>query len=518
MHAQAGIDHVYQNGERGQSLMVETIGGGAGWLDYDGDGHWDLYLNQGGDPTAAADDRQPNDALFRNRGDGTFENVTEQAGIHEFGYGQGVAIGDYDNDGFDDIYVTNVGGNTLFHNEGDGTFREVTAVAGVRGGRWSVSAAWADLDQDGLLDLYVCNYVQYDPKHPTDCRNSRGELRMCDPKDVEPSPDECYMNQGDGTFQPEARRRGLFGPSNKSLGVAVADFNNDGLPDVYVCNDTTPNYLFLNDGHGVFRESALVQGCAVGGDGASHASMGVAVGDYDGNGFLDIYVADFYEEPNTLYRNLGPEGFQDVTGLVGLYELTYLRLGFGNVMADFNQDGRMDIFTTNGHIYNFPGNPLYKQLPQLLTFTGTRWIDCGPEAGEFFQGKYVGRAAATCDYDDDGDLDLVVVHENSPTALLRNESERGHWLKFFFRGRASNRRGIGCRVTVTAGTVHSMQELCGGTSFACSHQPTLIFGLGEYSGPCSAVVRWPSGQVQTLSDLSVDRTVFVDEPASAAEK
>ncbi|MFH1921658.1 MAG: VCBS repeat-containing protein [Planctomycetota bacterium] len=401
VHEEAGLEHVYLNGERGQCLMVETIGAGAGWLDYDADGHWDLYLTQGGDPTVDADATQPHDALFRNLGDGTFQDVTAQAAIAEFRYSQAVAVGDYDNDGFDDVYVTNVGRNTLYHNQGDGTFLDVTESAGVGDERWSASAAWADLDLDGDLDLYVCNYCVYDPKHPMDCRNDQGEHRVCHPRNVEPWPDECYINRGDGTFSAEAAERGLFGDGNRALGVAVADFNNDGLPDIYVTNDTTANFLFVNQGDGMFQEMGTFLGCAVDRNGGFQASMGVAVNDFDHNGCLDLYVTHFYRESNTLYRNYGEGGFQDETGLLGLHSPTLLRLAFGTVMADFNLDGRQELFVTTGHIENFPGNPLHRMSPQIFAFDGNRWSEGSEEAGEFFQRKYVVCVAegTFCDFD-----------------------------------------------------------------------------------------------------------------------
>lgn len=511
VHQEAGVEHVYLNGERGQCLLMETTGAGAGWLDYDADGHWDLYLNQGGDATVDADETQPHDKLFRNLGDGTFRDVTREAGIVEFRYSQAVAVGDYDNDGFDDVYVTNVGRNTLFHNQGDGTFLDVTEQAGVGDERWSASAAWADLDLDGDLDLYVANYCVYDPKDPGLCRNDQGELRTCHPRNVPAWPDECYINRGDGTFSAEAKKRGLVAPSARGLGVAVADFNNDGWPDVYVTNDTTANFLFVNQGHGTFEEMGMVSGCAVDSGGSGQASMGVAVNDFDHNGCLDLYVCHFYRESNTLYRNYGQGSFQDETGLLGLHAPTLLRLTFGAVMADFNRDGQMDIVTTTGHIDNHPGNPLHRMAPQVFTFDGKRWGECSEEAGEFFQGKYVGRAVAACDYDEDGDLDLLVAHENSPAALLRNESHGGHWLKFSMRGRESNRRGIGSRITVKAGRSTYMQELCGGTSYAASHQPALIFGLGQWERPCTVTIRWPGGRVQTLEDVHVDQALTLDE-------
>ena len=499
-------------GESGRCLMVETVGAGAGWLDYDADGHWDLYLNQGGDATLEPDDRQPNDALFRNLGDGTFQNVTDWAGIVERGYSQAVAVGDYDNDGFDDVYVTNLRRNTLFHNLGDGTFLEVTERAGVGDERWSVSAAWGDIDLDGDLDLYVANYCIYDSKNPPVCQNDKGEDGVCHPRNVPAWPDECFINQGDGTFSPEARQRGLVGENDRSLGVAIADFNNDGWPDIFVTNDTTANYLFINQGDGRFQEQATVLGCAADRDGAFQANMGVTVGDFDGNGFLDVYITHFYLESNTLYRNYGEVGFQDETGMLGLHAPTLDQLGFGVLMADYNQDGYQELFITNGHIDNHQSNPVYRMKPQLFAYNGRRWQECSQEAGEFFQHKYVGRAVAGCDYDEDGDLDLVVGHENTPAALLRNDSQRGHWLKFLFRGRRSNRRGINVRVTVQAGPARYLQELCGGTSFAATHQPVLIFGLGQWQQPCTVDVRWPSGAVQTLHEVGVDQTLVLDEP------
>ena len=512
VHESAGIRHVYENGARGESLMVESIGGGAGWLDYDADGLPDLYLTQGGDSTVDDVSDQPIDRLYRNLGDAQLLDVTMQAGLEENSYSQGVAIGDFDADGFDDLYVTNVGRNTLYHNQGDGTFADITDQAGVGDERWSSSAAWADLDLDGDLDLYVCNYVQYDPLHPLPCRNAQGEARICHPRDVEHWPDECYINQGNGTFTAEAKARGLWGPGNKALGVAIADFNNDALPDIYVANDTTPNFLFINQGQGVFVESALQLGCAVDRNGLSQASMGLAVGDYDRNGWLDIYSTHFHQESNTLYRNLGHSGFDDVTGLVGLHQPTLAFLAFGVVMCDFDQNGTLELIVANGHIENFPGNPLYQMTPQLFSYDGVRWNECSATAGDFFQQKRVARGVAAADYDGDGDADVAMVHQGAPAALLRNDSERGHWLNFRFIGRGGNRRGVGARVTVKAQGQTWIQELCGGTSYASSQEPKLFFGLGTASGPCEVTIRWPLGKVQTLAHVQLDQALVLAEP------
>ena len=518
--AARGLEHVYRNGEAGGSLMVEAIGGGVGWLDFDRDGLWDLYFNQGGDPAVVDRTNQPFDRLFRRlppSAGGRFIDVTAACQIHETGYGQGVAVGDFDDDGFDDVYVTNVGANTLYRNLGDGTFLDSTAAAGVGDERWSSSAAWADLDGDGDLDLYVCNYVRYDPFHPKDCRNVKGEPRICHPRDVEHWPDECYENLGDGSFRPVAAAWGLFGPGNKALGVAVADFTNDGLPDIYVANDTTPNFLFVNegkraDGEMQFRESATLLGCAVDRNGMAQASMGLAVGDYDDNGWLDVYSTHFYDESNTLYRNLGASGFEDVTGLVGLHEPTLPRLGFGTAMADFNADGRQDLIIANGHVENYPGNPLLKMKAQLFSFNGKRFKDCSSAAGPYFEEKLVGRGVALADSDGDGDLDVAIAHQNSPAALLENRSAAGHWLTFQFIGERSNRRGIGARVTVTSGDRTWIRELCGGSSYASTHQPLLAVGLGDRGGPCTVEVRWPSGATQRLEGTAVDQALVLREP------
>jgi len=511
-----GLGFTYENGEAGASLMVEAIGGGAGWLDVDRDGHWDCYLVQGGDPTVRERSGQPGDQLFQNIAGRAFTDVSSAAGIDQRGYGQGVAVADYDNDGFDDIYVTNVGPNVLLRNMGDGSFVDVTMEAGVGGNCWSSSAAWADLDADGDLDLYVCHYLAYDPLAPIDCRNARGEPRICHPRDIDPVPDACYLNQGNGRFQEAAADLGLVGPGNKALGVAIADFTGDARPDVYVANDTEANFLFVGQPEGGFVESALALGCAVDRNGRTQASMGVAVGDYDADHHDDLYVTHFYDESNTLYHSLGSAGFEDATGLTGLHGLTLPRLGFGTVMADFNADGFMELLIANGHIENFPGNPLLKMRPQLLAWTGHRWQDCSAAAGGFFSEKQVGRGVATADFDNDGDLDAVVVHQNTPLALLENQTSGSHWLAVECVGRQSNRRGIGCRILVDSGNRQLVQQLCGGTSYASSHQPRGSFGLAEDAGPCRVVIQWPSGVRQQFADVPVDQLLTAVEPRQPA--
>ncbi len=507
-----GISHGYENGASGRVLIHETIGAGVGWLDYDNDGRWDLFANQGGDATVETSNTPPLDSLFQNVGSG-FRSVAESTRIVEGNYSQGVAVADFDNDGFDDLYITNLGENTLWHNCGDGTFQEMGRVAGVADPLWSTSAAWGDLDHDGDLDLYVCNYIDFDPRHPLACTDARGQPALCNIASFAPTPDACYMNHGDGTFVNEASTRGLFGPGNRALGVAICDFNRDGWTDIYVANDTTPNFLFVNRGLAQFEDQAPLLGCAVDRIGATQGSMGLAIGDFDRNGYQDIYCTNFYEESNTLYANDGPSGFRDVTGIVGLHSATLGLLGFGTVMQDFDGDGQLDLLVANGHVDHAPANQgNFQMIPQLFVQHGSRWQSVGPAAGEYFKKKFIGRGVATADFDGDGDLDIAILNQSQPLSLLRNDSQVVNYLCTSFVGRHSNRRGIGCRVTVHNGEATVTQELCGGTSYASSHQPTLYFGLGEWSEVDKVVVEWPSGVSQTFSPVTINQELKCVEP------
>jgi len=514
VHDELGLNFVFDNGKSRARLMLESTSGGVGWLDYDGDGWWDLYLPQGGNPfTQDEPQRSSNDELYANREGRQFVRVTNQAGLRDVEFGHGVAIGDFDNDGFDDIYVTNVGPDILYHNAGDGTFREVTQQAGIHCPAWSSSAAWADLDLDGDLDLYVCTYVDYDPRHPHACLTDEGTPGICHPDNLGDVPDQCYFNLGDGTFEEVARERGFVGPGSKSLGVAIADFNGDRLPDVFVANDTAANHLFLNVGDAHFEERAIAMGCAMSGQGHYQANMGVGFGDYDENGFPDLYSTTFTKDSNTLFANFGPSGFEDVTRKTNLHVPTLPYLGFGTVMSDFDHNGRQELFIANGHIDDWRdrNGDLWYMPAQLFTFNGSAWDECGPIAGPYFQKFWLGRGVASADFDEDGDLDLAVVHQNDPIGLLRNDSDKGHYLKFRFIGQQSNRRGIGVRVTVTQAGRRLVQQLPGGTSYCASHQPVLFFGLGESSELCQITVDWPNGRQQTMTGMDVDRRLVVDE-------
>ncbi|AMV18768.1 CRTAC1 family protein [Planctomyces sp. SH-PL14] len=509
-----GVSFRYDTGRSSRRLMVEATGGGAGWVDFDRDGWCDLFFCQGGDPAAADLSTQPTDRLFRSLGGTRFVDVTVPATLIEQQYGQGVAVADYDEDGFDDILVTNVGPESLFRNLGDGTFEERAAAAGVGSRRWSSSAAWGDLDGDGDLDLYLCNYLDYDPRNPLLCLSSTGEPGTCHPEEVPPSLSECYFNQGDGRFTEEAGERGLTGSATKALGVIITDFDGDGRPDVFVANDTTANHFFANRGEGRFEEVAGQVGCATNALGQYQANMGMAFGDYDHSGTPDVYITHFTDDSDTLFRNLGAAGFEDVTRREGLHEPTLPYLGFGAVMADYDCNGEQDIFVANGHIDDWRevnGDPWH--MPSLLfSYDGVgRWHDRTADAGPYLKLPRLGRAVASADFDADGDLDLAVVNQDDDVAILRNDSSRGHWLKVRLLGRHSNRSAIGAKVTVKASDRSYVQHLAGGTSYCSAHQPLLAFGLAEHSGPVDLRIVWPDGGIEERSGVAVDGEVVLVE-------
>ena len=514
--AQTGLIFTYSNGSEGRRLMTEGTGGGCGWLDFDRDGNWDLYLGQGGVADADITDIQPSDQLYRNV-QGHFVDVSRAAGIIETLYGQGVAVGDFDNDGFDDVFVTNVGGNTLWHNDGDGTFRTLPDWSDTAWQGWSTTAAWADLDLDGDLDLYVCNYCDFSPRSPVICRNSAGKTVQCQPNQVDPVPDHFFENRGNGQFRECAAERGLFGAGNRALGVVVADVVGDQRPEVIVANDATANFLFVEQQPGLYVDLASHYGCALDANGRAQANMGIAIGDYDRNGLLDLYITHFEGEWNTLYANDGESGFHDASAETNAVEMTLPWVGFGVVWQDFDQDGDDELFVSNGHIDDLGRARILAMPPQLLTFDGRRWNDVSSEAGSYFGQLHVGRAAAEADFDGDGDVDIAVVHQNTPVELLENQSERGHWLAIEFIGRKANRRGIGARVTLKQQGKTSVQELAGGVGYCSSRQPRLFFGLGQLTVPCDIQIRWPGGKLQDLSNISVDQLVRIVEPMSEGE-
>ena len=514
VQSELGLNFTYRTGSTGQFLMVESIGGGGGWLDYDRDGEWDLYLCQGGDPTDRAAS-QPCDGLFRQQPGRGFRDVTTATRVSRRAYGQGISVADFDDDGFDDLFVANYGPNSLWRNSGDGTFEDVAAEAGVDDRHWSTSTAWGDLDGDGDLDLYVANYADYDVLNPRICTGCAGVRSVCDPLEVGFQSDVCYENLGDGQFRDVTTAWGFDGTEDRSLGVVILDFDDNGRADVFVANDVTANFLYLNHGPADFRESGVVAGVAMNTAGDYQASMGVAVGDYDADGRADLYCTHFTDDSNTLYRNLGAGSFEDVTRFVGLHQPTLPYLAFGTVFDDFNSDGRLDVVIANGHIADWRSQgEKWKMRPQMFTWTGTEFVELHAEIGPYFGVDWLGRAIAKADYDRDGDMDLLVVHQDDPTVLFKERlGSRGVAAGQLYRPalespwhrRASDR-------AASAGRAVQTGWLAGGTSYCAAHEPTVHFGLGDLEGPCELTVDWPSGHSQSLTGVALNQQLTVMEP------
>lgn len=520
--AEAGIDFRHVNGAVGDYHLPETIGSGGAFFDYDSDGDFDLYLVNSGDLTGDVSEGSHKSILYRNNGNGTFADVTDTAGVGNAGnYGMGAACGDYDNDGDPDLYLTNFGANVLYRNNGDGTFTDVTETAGVGDALWGSSAIFFDYDRDSYLDLYVVNYLRYSLDVSYRPCGVHGIRTHCHPKNFDGAPDRLYRNNGDGTFTDATQAAGLgdiSGPhSGKGLGVVAADFNNDGEPDLYVANDDTPNYLFYNNGDGTFSEMGLLAGCAFSFDGVAQAGMGVDAGDFNGDGYLDIFVTNLSHETNALYRNNGDGTFSDVVYEANLGKESYLFVGFGTRFFDYDNDGHSDIFIANGHIIEAIAQVTdvltYAQRNQLFHNNGDgTFAEVSFESGAYFRREGVSRGAIFGDYDNDGDVDIVVTQSNQPAELLRNDGgNRRNWVRIKLVGVVSNRDGIGARVTATVGSQSQMQEVRTGLSYLCSSDPRVLFGLGDFTRINRLEIRWPSGIVQVLKDLEVNREIVVVE-------
>ena len=530
-HSQAGVEFQYRNGAAGSKYILETLGGGVAALDFDGDGWPDLYFTQGCplpvDPhrnETGRDETQRDktsrdepwrDRLFQNL-NGSFRDVTETAGLGDTQYSQGCSGADFDNDGFVDLAVANFGTNVLYHNNGDGTFTDVTAAAGIVGEHWSTSLAFADLDRDGNLDLYVVTYV-LEPYRT--CRPDGGHAYVCPPHNFQAEQDLLFHSRGDGTFEDVTTAAGIIADDGKGLGVVVADLDDDGWPDIYVANDSTPNFLFHNQtpqpGASLrFEECGLASGSGVNGRGESQAGMGIACADFDGDRLLDLVVTNYYLQSATFYRNQGSLLFVDATDEARLYRPTQLLLGFGTQAVDVDLDGRLDLFIANGHVDDFrPKDQPWKMPPQLFYNLGEAiFADASRECGEYFQGAYLGRAAARLDWDRDGRLDLAIVHLDRPAALLRNETEAiGGRLILDLHGVESNRDAIGARIALTSGGNTRIHEICGGDGFFASNERRVILGLGSAATVDRLEIRWPGGRIDRWRDLPAETALVVIE-------
>jgi len=518
--ARAGVRFRHLHGGSGRKYMPETMGSGVCWFDADGDSWPDLYLVNGA-PLPGHDGKGDfRSRLFRNRRDGTFEDITARAGVGTPGYGMGCAAGDVDNDGDLDLFVTCFGPNRLYLNHGDGTFADATAAWGVGDPRWGASAVFADYDRDGDLDLYVCNYVDFTIENHKYCGERKpGYQAYCHPDEYNGVADILYRNDG-GRFTDVTRAAGVYNPDGKGLGVVWGDYDSDGDPDIYVANDKTASFLYRNNGDGTFTDVALLAGAAFGEDGQPQAGMGTDFGDYDGDGDLDIVKTNLDLENNNLYRNNGDGTFTDVAFAAGVGEPSYLKVGFGADFLDFDNDGDLDLFVVDGHIID--NIALFRDLltyAQRNLFSenvgGGRFVDRTVDLGPDLRAEKVSRGLAAADYDRDGDLDLAVSRSNQEASLYRNE--RGNlkrWVAFDLRGTRSNRFGVGARVEVRVGGRTQIEEVKTGSSYLSQGDVRLHFGLGEAAQADEVRVRWPSGTVQTLGPLPAGRAHLIREAAA----
>ena len=517
----AGIDFVHRNGATGARYLPETYGAGAAFLDFDGDGALDLYLVNSGRLPQLSNAPAAANALFRNEEGGRFSEQTAQAGVGDLGYGMGATVGDYDNDGWADLYVTNFGPNALFHNRGQGRFADVTATAGVGCPGWGASAAFADVDLDGDLDLFVGNYLDYPTQDPLACRIGNSEERLyCDPRKFDGQVDRLYINEGHTggwVFVDRTESFGLASTAGKELGVVFGDYDQDGDPDLYLANDLVPNMLYRNDGTR-FVNRGLASGTSLNGEGVAEAGMGVDMADADGDGDLDLFVTNFQWESNTLYRNLGGGFFADETVPSGITLASMALHGFGTGFFDCDNDGDLDLFVANGHVYDnvkkVDRAAEYAQRNQILENSGAGIFVDLDDHGPGLDLVQVSRGAAFGDIDSDGDLDIAVNNSNDRPALLRNDAAVGGWLGLSLRGAASNRDAIGARIALTAGGRTLVREVRRNASYLSSNDPRVLFGLGDAEVAERVEIHWPSGVVQVVEDLSGRQYVVIEEDTS----
>ncbi len=519
----SGIDFQHINGPADhKDYIFEAKGGGVAFFDYDNDGWQDILFIQGSTLELTHAGKDPLSRLYRNRGDGTFVDVTESAGLTSRGWGMGVGIGDYNNDGWADIYLTRLGPNVLYRNNGDGTFTDVTAQAGVGDAHWSTSAAFGDYDGDGQLDLYVANYLDVGPDKLPPPKSMRclhlDHAVMCGPRGIPGAPDVLYHNNGDGTFTDVTEKSGAEDKDRYfGLGVVWADVDNDGDLDIYVANDATPNLLFVNQGDGTFEEEGYFSGLAVSGDGKEQASMGVDVADYDNDGRLDAFLTHFSKDYNTLYHNEGNSLFVEVSDQSGFQRNEWNHVSWGTRFADFDLDGWKDILYANGHVYPFLiGAGLsesYRQPKSLyLNLRNGSFKDVSDEAGPDMRRETVGRGVAFADWDNDGDMDFVSVNLNGSPQLFRNDFKTDrHWIMFKTVGKESNRDGIGARITVQTGELKQIWEIKRTVGIYASSDPRAHFGLGDSAKADLVTVRWPNGKVQEFKDVPADVHYVLDE-------
>lgn len=495
-----------------------AFGSGIGWVDFDQDDLPDLYAAQG---VPFETKRSPNsesaaDCLYRNLGDGQFEDVSKVCGLNDNDYSMGLSFGDFDNDGFQDIYVTNFGLNRLLSNNGDGTFTEIAAASGIADGGFGASCTWVDLDDDGSLDLFVVNYVKLDLNDYELCTVERNGKRYgvtCHPRSLSPMRDVLFRSQGDGEFLDGTEQAGMHqSPAAQGLGVVAADLDADGDIDIYVANDSVANDMWLNQANGQLSNEAISSGTAFNRAGQREASMGVVVGDVDGDGLPELFMTNYYGETNTLYRNETAGFFLDVTDEFGLASPSRLKLGFGTSLFDFDNDGWLDLFVANGHVHDRPEilgqNETFAQRPQLFqNQVGRRFTEVSDSGGTYFQHDVVGRSCAVADYDRDGWQDLAIGHLNSSLVLLHNEVRNPQMksLRIQLVGVRSNRDAIGAVVEIRTSDKHLTRFRTGSSGYLSCDEGCLTIGVGASAAPADVTVRWPGGESQTFQSLETGR-------------
>jgi len=521
--SKAGISFQHNSGAYGGKLLPETLGSGCAFLDYDGDGWQDVLLVNGMD-WAGHKKQRSTLKLYRNNRNGTFTDVTKAAGLDTEMYGMGVAVGDYNNDGFPDVLITCVGQNRLFQNTGRGTFVDVTRKSGLFGRQaFSTSATWFDYDRDGLLDLFVCNYVNWSPEHDVFCSLDGKQKSYCTPEAYRGETCWLFRNRGDGTFEDATAASGVFDASSKSLGVALLDFDQDGWPDLLVANDTQPNKLYKNLRNGKFKDVAVEAGIAFSPDGKARAGMGVAIGDFENAGRAGIAITNFDNEMVGVYRAGKMGGYEEISLASGIGAASKTTLGFGCAFLDVDLDGRLDLAVANGHIdetvRNIRGNVGYAQAPQLFVNSGAgKFRDVAAEAGNDFAKAKVGRGLAFADFDRDGDLDLLMTTNNGPAYLYRNDQSAGHRaVRFHLQGTKSNRDAIGATVRLYSGSETQARTVRGGSSYLSQSELPVTFGLGGRDRMERVVVDWPSGGTQEFKNLATGKAYQLTESKELTE-
>lgn len=497
--------------------LIETMGGGVAFLDYDRDGWLDIYLPNSPTVQSFKSGRIPANRLYHNNHDGTFTDASEKAGVAFRGWSMGVSVADYNNDGYPDLYLTNFGANVLYRNNGDGTFTDVTKQAGVSDTRWSSSSGWADYDGDGRLDLFVANYVEYDLNQLPEFGRGRYCLYkslevLCGPRGMKGSGDTLYRNNGDGTFTDVSKKAGVSDErGHYGLGVAWGDFDNDGDQDLFVANDTQANYLYLNQGDGAFREAGLLSGAALDANGKARAGMGIAVGDYDHDGKLDIGVTNFSDEAYALFRNQGSGSFTDAAFAAGVGKTSLSYLGWGIFFGDFDNDGWGDLFAANGHVYpqvdRIDIGARYRQRCLLFRNLGQgNFTDVTSETGAGINTPRAHRGAALGDFDNDGDLDIVMIDLDGGPALLENRSQpKANYLRV--------KAPIGSRITIETGSLKQTDEARASGSYQSASEQVAHFGLGSAPTVDRLVVRFPNGKVRTLTNVKANQLLTIDKEA-----